>query len=887
MPAQEINPYKTTTLDVKALFSYICKMRQPICIIVAFLVLSALPSAGESPASPIGQRALERLTDVDGIIQESQVWDIECASDRVFFATNDGLFTYDGSRVRRFLAREVISLRGLRFDSTSGRLYSAGNNGFGWWEEDTSGRMTYHSVESDKYDLLNQDFWRVCQRRSGGICFQSSSRLCIFNPADESIKEILPHSHFRYMYDPDGEVYIQDGDMLCRLTQADSLETICTAEDRIMDILSFGGRMVAALERTGLMALEGNSLRPLDAESNNILSAAKILSLAECDSTHMIVGTTQGGYFITDSNGRICKTLNFFEPVEASVLSVSRDFNGDIWLGMEAGIARIDNSSRDYYLRDPHLGRVRGIVPLEGGALLAGSNKGAFIYNKDEFIPVQGTTGSVWNVFRFDEIAYIAHDQGLLMFDGKQGTIPLFTRYGVLSMVRSNKNRDLFICGTYNGLALFTNKDGRPKFVTQIGNYNGFCRNMHLDREDRLWIRDGHKGFIRLTLNGDYSKVIERKDFDLVRNEDDRVFSLETCDILIFCCNREAYTIDDRGDLARSDAGDKVLAEFEYNYGSDYRYGTEPYSLPDGCRAFGMLNGIHLCYGHRDIEESLRISQVELLGARKRASVPFGSQRIRIPHDMNTVQVYLSGNFNGKFVEFSTDSGKWSSVRADSPVQISALLFGNHDIAFRLPYEPEVSCSLKLHICRPWYLTGWAAAAYLLMILGLAAGIREYYKRQARQESERARLKADLKAKSKELANITFNSARRNNQLNEIKGMLTSVDTIRRPSEVARASRETVSLIDSYLNDNSDWERSEEYFNIIYDGLLDKLKKSYPGISKTDMKICIYTKLNLSTKEMADIMNISARSVEMARYRLRKRLGLPAGQDINDLLKSF
>lgn len=74
-------------------------------------------------------------------------------------------------------------------------------------------------------------------------------------------------------------------------------------------------------------------------------------------------------------------------------------------------------------------------------------------------------------------------------------------------------------------------------------------------------------------------------------------------------------------------------------------------------------------------------------------------------------------------------------------------------------------------------------------------------------------------------------------------------------------------------------------FNVIYDGLLEKLKNAHPGISKTDMKICVYTKLNLSTKEIADIMNISVRSVEMARYRLRKRLGLPPGQDINLSLK--
>ena len=197
--------------------------------------------------------------------------------------------------------------------------------------------------------------------------------------------------------------------------------------------------------------------------------------------------------------------------------------------------------------------------------------------------------------------------------------------------------------------------------------------------------------------------------------------------------------------------------------------------------------------------------------------------------------------------------------------------FGKHNIEFRVPDSTQINCTVRLYVSRPWYLAGWAIGAYILLLVGFSFGLREYYQRQATKEKERIQLKEDLKAKSKELANINFNNAKRNRQLNEIKAMLTD--------------RKTVALIDGYLADESDWEKSEEYFNVIYDGLLEKLKDQYPGISKTDMKICVYTQLNLSTKEIADIMNISVRSVEMARYRLRKRLGLPPGQDISDMLK--
>ncbi len=859
------------------------------------LLLFAFPTicnAAESDLSPIGYRNVEHFSDVDGYIAESQIWGIECTDKGVFFATNDGLFSFDGARIRRHYAKQVISLRDVRKDSSSPRLYSAGNNGFGWWEEDERGQLIYHSVESDDYSFLNQDFWKVCILPGGKVAFQSTSRICVLDPSSGGIAEILPRTQFRYMYEAGGEVFVQDGGMLCRINDRLGHDDVCRADDRIMNMVECGGKTIAALERTGLMELSGGRLLPLDAESSRVLSAAKILSLAKYDDGHLLVGTTQGGYFITDAGGVICngfqKTL---DPVNATVLSIARDRNGDVWLGMEAGIARIDNSSRNYFLHDSRLGRVRGIASLGEGRLLAGSNKGAFIYDGSVFRPVKGTTGSVWNVFKFNGVPYIAHDQGLIMMDGDNAVL-VYDGSGVMSMERSRRDSSIFVCGTYNGLALFSKTGSRPQFVCHIDNYNGFCRNIHFDSQDRLWIRDGQKGFIRLTFSPDFRCVIERKDFDIVHHKEGHyVFSITTGGARLYCCNKETYIVDDAGELVRSAEGDSLLEDFEYRYGtiSSYRNATEPFLLQDGVYAFGMLNGIRICYGHREIEEHLGISQAELLGSRKREFINLGEDVHRVPFDMNTIQIYAAGNFNGNFIEYSSDQapGQWTRARISEPVQISSLPFGNHEVILRLPENPSASCRMKFHICRPWYLSGWALLAYLAAIFGIITGIRGYYKRQAREARERAKLKADLKSKSKELANITFNSVKRNNQLNEIKNMLTSGDAAKKPSEITRISRETVRLIDSYLEDEGDWEKSEEYFNIIYDGLLEKLKSKYPGISKTDMKLCVYTKLNLSTKEIADLMNISVRSVEMARYRLRKRLDLPPGENIRDFVKDL
>ena len=75
--------------------------------------------------------------------------------------------------------------------------------------------------------------------------------------------------------------------------------------------------------------------------------------------------------------------------------------------------------------------------------------------------------------------------------------------------------------------------------------------------------------------------------------------------------------------------------------------------------------------------------------------------------------------------------------------------------------------------------------------------------------------------------------------------------------------------------------------NIAFDDMLTKLVRRYPKLSRTDIKLCSYLKLNLSSKEIAALMNISERSVESSRYRLRKKLGMASGQSFAEFFASL
>ena len=96
--------------------------------------------------------------------------------------------------------------------------------------------------------------------------------------------------------------------------------------------------------------------------------------------------------------------------------------------------------------------------------------------------------------------------------------------------------------------------------------------------------------------------------------------------------------------------------------------------------------------------------------------------------------------------------------------------------------------------------------------------------------------------------------------------------------------RNIVKIIDQNLNQTDDWEMFLEAFNHADNKFLKKLKKEHPNLSPNDIKLCAYLRLNLSSKEIAPLLNISPRSVEIKRYRLRKKMNLEHDANLTDYI---
>ncbi|MFK7773096.1 MAG: triple tyrosine motif-containing protein [Saprospiraceae bacterium] len=154
----------------------------------------------------------------------------------------------------------------------------------------------------------------------------------------------------------------------------------------------------------------------------------------------------------------------------------------------------------------------------------------------------------------------------------------------------------------------------------------------------------------------------------------------------------------------------------------------------------------------------------------------------------------------------------------------------------------------------------------------------EFKKEVAKSESEiiklrNEKLSSDVKNKNSRLASATMHLVQKSEILMKIKNDLTNIQSKAEP-EVKKKIKQITRAIESDIQLDNNWEQFETYFDQVHENFFKRLRSKYPELTPKDQKLCAYLRMNLTTKEIAPLLNISVRGVEISRYRLRKKLGL-------------
>jgi ligand-binding sensor domain-containing protein len=148
-------------------------------------------------------------------------------------------------------------------------------------------------------------------------------------------------------------------------------------------------------------------------------------------------------------------------------------------------------------------------------------------------------------------------------------------------------------------------------------------------------------------------------------------------------------------------------------------------------------------------------------------------------------------------------------------------------------------------------------------------------------------LRYEMENKNAQLTSTTLLISHKSDIMKKVKSTLTNYSLQVNSKVPEDVFSKVIEIIDNEFKVEEDWQRFEEHFNHIHKNFFIKLKDAGYQLSPTYLKLCAYLKMNMTSKEIASLMNISVRGVEKARSRLREKLKLSRGENLSTFISNF
>ena len=823
----------------------------------------------------------------------ADIWNIEVYNESVFFRATDRIFEWKNNAIRVFTPQSQ-----WQFMTRAGKELIA--------QDRKNGLLTFRNnewVPLTGNPILGNELVSGIIQMGADSLLVSTIRKKFYLIKNDSLSPILPH--------PDIEASNTD---IYKTGQLNKDELVAGTTSEGCLIMDFKGKIIQRISRTE--GLQNNNVLCvyLDRENNLWAGLNNGISLIAYNSAikyirpnktnelsgfssrifknNLYIGTSDGAYTVPLTNES--KDLSFskgeFNMIRNSGGQVWRidEVNQQLLMGHNGGTYSIDNKEARVLSTDASWLFVPTSSVLPSQSVLAGTYTGLKLlhYQQDKFIN-RGNLEGIYESFRFlaidnNNTIWASHPyRGIyklgISADEKKYTAKLYTEADGLPSSLNNqvfriKNRIVF--ATEKGA--YEYDQARDRFVPSAFLTPVFgkmeLRYLNEDEEGNIWFCSG-------------------KAMGVVHN------------------NAITYFPELKG---------QILSGFE----NVYPYNAENIFIAS---EKGLIHLNYKKYIGTQRTLSVQMGNVKLVRNSNADSSIFGGAGSSnaggsFPNSYNSFHFEFSSpayslqsniEYSYKLEGYDKSWSSWSSRTekdyTNLPEGTYSFMVKAHD---NLDDESEAAL-YSFSINPPFYKTIWAYLFYALLFLLLVYLLNRWQERNlSRQrikyeekqkqiialhnleieQSEKEIIKLqneklanEVLLKKRELANASMHLVEREDALTRVKDEL---QTLYKKTGHNHDVKTALQLVNELEKNKSNWDQFASHFNEINNDFLKKLKAKFPNLTNSDLKVCAYLQLNLSTKEIAQLMNISVRGVDISRYRLRKKFQLAREQTLNDFLNS-
>jgi len=664
----------------------------------------------------------------------------------------------------------------------------------------------------------------------------------------------------------------------------------------------------------GVIFLNEKGELTYEISQNNGLINNTVLSLYEGEKGIVWLGLDNG---ISSINFR--SEIKIFKEKEAQIGSVyaTTHFNNDLYLGTNQGLfVKKDKSDNSFKIIEGTQGQVWSLNIFDD-KLFCGHDSGTFIIENRNIINKIGIQGT-WDIKRISKDKLI------------QGN---YSGFYVLKKVNNKWGLRNKIKGFKNSSRSF-----------EINNENKIIVNHEYKGVFKLKIDNDFENFIEVKRDtivgrGLHSNIVKYRD-KIYYSDQKGIFEYSNAkdlfirDSLLSSIYSEGYTTgklvyDKEKDIlwsfskkhisyVKPNSINQKLSVRKIPISEELREGAQGFenlSIYKDDKVLGINNG-YILLNINNIETH-SISYSIIINSIKKNELDKSRENVILNQygNFTNIENNFEFNYNVPFLtkdvnveyQFKLEgySSTWSKWSSKPNVVFDNLPAGNNYTFYvnaKIGNEPTINtASYSFRIKSPWYLTNLAIIIYIILVIFILLIIDRIYKTYYRNQRKRLmekqekdfklkslasekeliqakndQLKIDVASKSRELATSTMSIIKKNELLSSIKNeLLEGTD---------KGVGNVIKILDKNLNNTDDWQVFKEAFNNADKDFIKKLKLLHGTLTPNDLRLCAYLRLNLASKEIAPLLNISPRSVEVKRYRLRKKMNLEHNDSLTDYI---